>query len=230
MSPEVSHNKASSCEMDHNHATARLPQQLPDQQRQRPTVWTLVAFAAALVVPVAFGGIPSAVAQLQVELRSGVTVGSHTGSAAALDIAPNVSFDLTVRRQMTNRFALFGGFVRTAFGCEEGYCLNREITVVGQHAALGAEWGRGGPWVRGGVLVGTTTVGSEGADAEIGVGFLGAAGLSVGSGNFRFLPGISYRWMGANTTEDADHAVALALDLGFAWNFGPRLVSASSRQ
>jgi len=160
------------------------------------------------------------VGTIQVEARGGLTVGSHTASWAALDIAPAVSFDLVVRRQMWPSFALFAGYYRTAFGCEEGYCTGRDITVTGNHGAFGAEWGSGGAWLRLGALFGTTSAGTDGDDPEMGAGILGAAGLTVGSGRVRFLPGVSYRWMSANSASDADSAIALALDIGFRVHWG----------
>ena len=162
----------------------------------------------------------SAAAQTQAEFRGGLTVGSHSASAAALDVAPSVSFDLVIRRQVLPSFAVFGGFFRTAFGCEDGFCTDRDLTVVGNHGALGAEWGRGGPWLRAGVLLGVTSVGSEGERSDLGLGFHGTGGLTVGAGRVRFLPGVSYRWWSASTPSASDHAIALALDLGLAFQLG----------
>lgn len=174
----------------------------------------LAALAGAALTPAA------ATAQIQAEVRGGLTVGSHSASAAALDIAPAISFDVVVKRQMIPALAIFGGFFRTAFGCEEGFCTDREILVVGNHGALGAEWSGGVPWVRAGLLFGTTRAGTEGETPEIGAGIHASAGLSIGSGRFRFLPGVSYRWLSASTASASDHAVALALDLGFGIRMG----------
>ena len=162
----------------------------------------------------------SATAQTQAEFRGGLTVGSHSASAAALDVAPSVSFDLVVRRQVLPSFAVFGGFFRTAFGCEMGFCTDRDLTVVGNHGALGAEWGRGGPWLRAGVLFGATKVGSEGETSDPGLGLHAAGGLTLGVGRVRLLPGVSYRWWSAKTATASDHAIALALDLGVALQLG----------
>ena len=162
----------------------------------------------------------SATAQLQAEVRGGLTVGSHSGSAAALDIAPSLSYDVLIKQQVAPTLAVFGGFFRTAFGCEEGFCKDRDIMVVGNHGALGAEWSPGTPWLRGGVLFGTTQAGTEGESPEAGIGFHVAMGLAIGAGRMRFLPGVSYRWLSANTPSNADHAIALALDLGFGIQIG----------
>ena len=108
--------------------------------------WQLAGLAAALMVHGTAG------AQMQAEVRGGLTVGSHSASAAALDIAPAVSFDVALKRQVTPSIAVFGGFFRTAFGCEEGFCKERNLTVVGNHGALGAEWGAAGAWLRAGAV------------------------------------------------------------------------------
>ena len=176
--------------------------------------WRLAVLAVAMLSPAALG------AQTQAEVRGGLTVGSHSASAAALDIAPAVSFDVVIKRQVTPSIAVFGGFFRTAFGCEEGFCKDRNLTIVGNHGALGGEWGMGSAWLRGGVLFGSTRVGTEGEPAEMGVGAHAAAGLNIGIGRLRFLPGVSYRWMSAATATSTDHAIALALDLGFGIQLG----------
>lgn len=186
-----------------------------------------VAIAAiACALAPAFGDVlasaqENGVAQeMQVELRTGLTVGSHSGSAAALDIAPSLSVDVAVRRQMWPRIALFAGYHRTAFGCEEGYCTGQDVAVTANHAAVGAEWGSDGPWVRLGLMLGTTNAGTDGEAPKLGAGILGSAGLRIGSGRVRFMPGVSYRWMSANTTSESHQAIALALDLGLAVRVG----------
>ncbi len=187
-----------------------------------PRPWQfLVRTLPGVLLAIAGGAfVHGAAAQTQAELRGGLTVGSISNSAAALEIAPSMSFDIVVRRQIHPRIAAFGGYFRTAFGCEEGYCKEKEITITGNHGALGVEWGRGGPWVRLGLLFGSTRAGSEGESPDLGVGVHGAAGLSVGTGRFRFLPGVSYRWLSANTPSNSAHAVALALDLGVGIQVG----------
>ena len=102
--------------------------------------WALMnkrTMVAALATLAGSGLTPaSAAGQMQAEVRGGLTVGSHSGSAAALDIAPAVSFDVVVKRQMMPSIAVFGGFFRTAFGCREGFCKDREIVVVGNHGCV----------------------------------------------------------------------------------------------
>lgn len=119
-------------------------------------------------------------------------------------------------RQITPLFSVYGGYARTAFGCEEGFCLDRDLTVTGNHGVLGAEARKAWAWLRLGVLFGKTEVGTEGESPDMGAGLHLGAGFTLGSSRFRFLPGISYRWLSANTPTSSDHAVAVAVDLGMA--------------
>lgn len=183
-----------------------------------------------LILGAALAHAPAA-AQMQVEARGGLTVGNHTAHYSGLDIAPRVSLDVVIRRQILRSVAVYGGYFRTSFGCEESFCENRDITVVGSHGALGAEWSPPGmegkpaqPWVRAGVMFGSTEASDASAEVDVpadpGIGFHMAAGLSVGSGRFRFLPGVSYRRMAATQGDDEATAVAVAVDVGFAYRLG----------
>lgn len=174
--------------------------------------WALAAAVALL---------PGAArAQTTLEVRAGMAVGSHTATAAGLEMKPALSYAAVLTRELSPRLALFGGWFRTAFGCEAGFCTGRDLEVVGSHGGAGAQLTFGGAWVRGGLLVGTTEVGEGGEAPELGAGILAAAGLSIGSGRVRFVPGVSYRWMAASTPSSPDHAVALAADLGLAVRVG----------
>ena len=131
-----------------------------------------------------------------------------------------MSFDVVVKRQMTPAIAVFGGFFRTAFGCEEAFCKTERSRSWGTTERSGRRWSHGAPWIRAAVLFGTTQAGTEGEAPEAGIGLHAAAGLAIGAGRFRFLPGVSYRWLSASTPSASDHAVALALDLGFGIQMG----------
>jgi len=161
-----------------------------------------------------------AAGQTHAELRGGFTVGSHTGTAAGLDFAPALSYEALVVRQITPRLSVYGGYVRTAFGCEEGFCLDRDLTVTGNHGVLGAEARQGWAWLRLGLLLGVTEVGTEGESPDLGPGIHAGAGFTLGSGRISFRPGLSYRWLSAKTSSSADHAVAVGVDLGVGIRLG----------
>jgi hypothetical protein len=165
----------------------------------------------------------SAAGQTFVEVRGGFTVGSHSGTAAGLDFAPAPSFQALAVRQVTPLLSVYGGYVRTAFGCEEGFCLDRDLTVTGNHGVVGAEARKDWAWLRLGVLLGKTEVGTEGDAPDLGPGIHFGAGASLGSGRLRFLPGLSYRWLSAKTSSSSDHAVAVGVDLGVGIRLGPSL-------
>ncbi len=161
-----------------------------------------------------------AAGQTHAELRGGLSIGSHTGTAAGLEAAPAFSFEALAVRQITPLLSVYGGFSRTAFGCEEGFCLDRDLTVTGTHGVLGAEAHKAWAWLRLGVLVGKTEVGTEGEAPDMGPGFHLGAGLSFGGERVRIRPGLYYRRMSANTPSSSDHAVALGADLGVAVRLG----------
>jgi len=161
-----------------------------------------------------------AAGQTHAEFRGGLTVGSHTATVAGLDVAPKLSYEVLIMRRMAPRLSVYGGYVRTAFGCEEGFCLDRDLTVTGSHGVLGAEVRAGGAWLRLGVLFGVTEVGREGEPADLGPGIHAGAGFTFGSGRVRFSPGLSYRWLSAKTPSSSDHAVAVTMDFGVGIRLG----------
>ena len=162
----------------------------------------------------------TAAAQTYVELRGGFTAGSHTATAAGFDFAPKLSYEALVIRHITPLLGVYGGYMQTAFGCEEGFCLDRDLTVTGSHGVLGAEARKAWAWLRLGLLLGVTEVGTEGEDPDLGPGFQARAGVTFGWDRITLRPGLSYRRMGANTPSSSDHAVAVGADLGVAIRLG----------
>ena len=158
-------------------------------------------------------------AQTFVEVRSGLTVGNHTSTAAGLEWVPALSHEVRIARRLRPQVVVYAGYVRTAFGCREGFCRGREPTVTGQHAAIGAELSQGWLWGRVGVLYGTTRVGTEGEAPQAGPGLEAGAGLRLRFGRLRVGPGLSWRRMSADTPSSADHAVSLGFDLGVGFEF-----------
>ncbi len=186
----------------------------------------LAAIAAFVLAPGSVAAQPGWLGRIEVEVRGGMSVGTHSESAAKLELAPKPSFDLVVRGEIIPTLSVFGGYYQTTFGCEEGFCTGREITIVGNHGALGAVWVPDvpqmamGPWVRAGFLVGSTRVGTEGDSPDIGVGLDLGAGLQRDFGRLSFFPGVSYRYLTANTPSSSAYAVALSGHLGVAIALG----------
>lgn len=158
-------------------------------------------------------------AQTSVEVRTGLTVGNHTATAAGLDWVPALSHEIRIARRLRPQVAVTAAYVRTAFGCREGFCRGSEPTVTGNHAAVGAEVSWRWLWGRVGVLYGAARVGTEGETPNTGPGLEAGAGLRLRFGRLRVGPGLSWRRMAANTPSSADHAVALGFDLGVGFEF-----------
>ena len=187
----------------------------------------LAATAALALAPgTAAGQMTGWLNQLRMEVRGGMSIGSHSESAAKLDLAPKPSFDVLVRREVIPTLSVFGGYYRTTFGCLEGFCTDRDITVVANHGAVGAQWVPYlpqlplGPWLRGGVLVGSTRAGTEGADPNIGFGLDFGVGLQARMGPMLFRPGMSYRYLTANTAASNAYAIALSAHIGLEFALG----------
>lgn len=186
----------------------------------------LAVVGCALAPGLAAAQMPDWLARSGVEVRGGMSVGNHSESAAELDLAPEPSFDIVLKTEIVTTLSVFGGFYRTTFGCEEGFCTGREITIVGNHGALGAQWVPDlpqlaiGPWVRAGLLVGTTRAGTLGASPDVGIGFEFGAGLQRDFGRVSAFPGVSYRYLTANTPSSSAYAVVLSAHLGIAIELG----------
>lgn len=189
------------------------------------TLLTAVALAAA-APGTAAGQLPGWLSTTGVEVRAGASIGSHSASAAALDIVPKPSFDVVIRGEVIPTLSVFGGYYVTVFGCEEGFCTERDLSVVGNHLAVGAEWMPDlpqlvvQPWVRGGFLFGTTEAGTEGDPPSAGIGGDLGVGLEVALGRLLIHPGVSYRYLTANTESSTAEAVAMSFHVGFGMKLG----------
>ncbi len=106
------------------------------------------------------------------EVRTGMSIGNHSESAAALELVPRPSFDVVLK------------------------------------------------WLRTGLLVGTTRAGTEGDAPDIGFGVDFAVGFERDFGRWSALPGVSYRYLTANTPASSAYAIALSAHLGIAIGLG----------
>lgn len=159
-------------------------------------------------------------AQISVEFKNALTVGNHTATRAAFELEPAYSFEILVAKRVGPIATLYAGYSQTSFGCAEGFCEGRDVTVSGSHGTVGVEVNKGLSWLRFGLLFGTTTVNETSEGVKSGVGFRGGAGVTFPMSRLRIRPGVSYSWMSANSADRDDHATALSLELGIAWPFG----------
>ena len=103
----------------------------------------------SLILPVFLLGLSGLLhnpveAQIYAEVRGGTAVGSHTATAAAMELEPGLSVAGLISLQTSGALGLYAGFVRTQFGCSNGFCTDRDITFAGNDARLGLSLSRGG--------------------------------------------------------------------------------------
>lgn len=174
--------------------------------------------AAALLV----GAAPVSAQRFAVELRAGAAVGNYTATQAGLDLLPAPAFGATVEARLTPSVAAYAGITRSSFGCEEGFCVNRDVVLTSQGAVLGVRWAPGLLWARAGLAVQSLSVASIAPDetSDLGIGWDLGAGVEVPVGRaFRIRPGITYLRHGAATSDGDGHVALLALELGVARRF-----------
>ncbi|NIP83028.1 MAG: outer membrane beta-barrel protein [Gemmatimonadetes bacterium] len=176
--------------------------------------------AAALALALA---APACAQRLALELTAGAAVGRYSETGAGLELLPGPSFGATLEAEVSESLAAYAGYVRSSFGCEEGFCADRDVTLTSQGAVLGGRWSAGLPWVRAGVTLQSLDVDAAGAgestDAALGWDLGAGIQLAVG-GRTRIRPGVAYRRHGASTDRSDGHAGVLALHVGVAVALG----------
>ena len=170
--------------------------------------WLLLA--AAVVTP------SVTQAQTHVEVRTGMTIGSLSSSLAGLEIEPAISFDVLIRRDLTDWLTAYGAYSRLAYGCVNGFCAGSPRRVTGNHSVVGvgAFWKM--LWLRTGVMAGVTSI--HGApDPMIGFGLQGAWGARFRAWDFELIPGFSVEFMQARYASSNDRAMAASFDVGVGY-------------
>lgn len=161
---------------------------------------------------------PAAAQRVAVELSGGGAVGNYTETGAGLDLVPGPAFGARVELWATPTLAGYAGFTRATFGCEEGICTGRDLSLTSQGLVAGAHWSPGIPWVRAGLAVQTLTIRDPQVDESFdpGLGFEAAAGVDLPLwGRFRVRPAVL--WLRHASTELGEgHVSLLSLQLGVA--------------
>lgn len=161
---------------------------------------------------------PAGAQQWAVEVRGGAAVGNYTATEAGLDMAPRLSFGATVERRLLPMVSVYVGVNRSAYGCEEALCTDRDVTLTSQGVTAGGRFTVGVAWVRAGLAMEAlrveSAVSAETYDPGLGWNLAVGAAIPVGRG-FRIRPGISYVRHGV----EEDHAALLAAELGVAMRF-----------
>lgn len=183
----------------------------------------LLSGALATASLLVLGAVPVAGQRVTVELAAGPAVGNYSESGAGLEMEPGPSFVALVEARFREAMTGYLGFTRSSFGCEEGFCIDRDVTLTSQGVVLGGRWTPGLPWVRVGLTVQALDVeaaaASESADA--GIGWDLGAGLDIGvSGRTRIRPGLTYQRHGASTALGDGHVAIFAFQMGLAVELG----------
>ena len=106
------------------------------------TLFVAIA-GCALIQGSASAQMPGFPGRIAVEVRGGMSVGNHSESAAKLDVVPKPSFDAVLKVEVIPTLSVFGGFYRTTFGCEEGFCTERDHYDRGEPRSLRCAVGTG---------------------------------------------------------------------------------------
>ena len=153
-------------------------------------------------------------AQIELEARGGLAVGSHSSTYAGLDLLPRPSAELFGKLNW-NRYSLIAGGSFAMFGCEQGFCQGPStvrVTLGSVLAGLEVRYWRA--WLRGAAGRGLTDIRGE---RKPGNATLLSTGLRIDIGHFALTPGLTYRWMSGKT-----ETLALSADLGLAYRIGGR--------
>lgn len=148
-------------------------------------------------LPALAAGPAGAAAQAAVEVRGGAAIGNHTPAAAGLETVPGPSFGIAAHLGLTPWLDGYATYGRSDFGCEEGFCVDRGVTVATTAIGGGA---RIYPvpllWVQGGVVRFGATIRSDTGEDEDPphLGYEAGAGLRIPLGaRLAFVPGFVYR-------------------------------------
>lgn len=174
---------------------------------------------AALALLLLVGAAPLTAQTVRVELRAGAAVGNLSEADAGLDILPEPAYAAVLEVEPVADLAGYVGFTRSSFGCEEGFCEGRDVTVTSQGLVLGGRWSPRWVWLRAGLAYQGVDVEGEGAsdsgDAGLGVDLGAGVALDIGRG-VELRPGITYLRHQANTDLGDGHVALLTLQIGFA--------------
>lgn len=157
-------------------------------------------------------------AQIAIEARAGGAVGNHAPALAGLETDPGLSLSAALEYRPLSFASLYATFSRASFGCGEGLCAGREVSMATQGFGGGVRLHPARlPWVRvGALLYGTDTH----ADGETG-SVSPSLGYEVGGGftlpfsdHFRMLPGLYLR-----SQSGEERSTLLGADVGFQVSF-----------
>ncbi|HST58660.1 MAG TPA: outer membrane beta-barrel protein [Longimicrobium sp.] len=180
-------------------------------------VWMGLAAAALATVPA------QAQRGLAVEVRGGASAGNYAGAASDFEVAPLPSLSATASYGVTERIGVYAGISHSSFGCDTGFCADREMRFSSGGLDGGVELRlpvAASPWLRAGLVshslhfhsgVAQESEARDGQETS-GVGFSAAGGVELRLGRrLSVTPGVRYVRYGAA----GDDGVALLVgDVG----------------
>lgn len=176
----------------------------------------LVLFAAA---------VTPAQAQLSAGIRAGAAVGNHVPAAAGLQAQPGLALAGSLEYLAVPLASVYVTVFRAAFGCDDGFCTDRNVTVATRGFGAGVRLHRERlPWVRAGILLYDARVDADDRSGSVDakLGFEVGAGWDVPLGDgLSFLPGLFFRSQSGD-----ERTTVLGADLGInvrlPWGSGDR--------
>ncbi len=179
---------------------------------RRRWIWLGVALGICVTV-----STPVCAQRVTGEARLGTTVGSHTATAAGLEMLPGPSIGLLVEVGVNELVGVYGGLVQTSFGCESGFCTNRDVVIKGRSAAGGIALRRGWAWTRIGLLFGVVEPESADSSSAAGIGLDGSVGVEFRIGPVIFTPGAVLRRHDGGGGANSERAASVGVDFGIAF-------------
>ncbi|HUE95258.1 MAG TPA: hypothetical protein VMN39_01275 [Longimicrobiaceae bacterium] len=151
-----------------------------------------------LLVAVLVAAAPGAGrAQVGIEVRGGGAIGNHAPAAAGLETIPGPSVTASLFLAPAHWIALYGSYSRSSFGCEEGFCTDRDVLITTGSVIGGARlYLSPGIWLQGGIVNLTTVVSANDAEdrASPELGLEGGFGFRVRlAGPVALVPAFLYR-------------------------------------
>ncbi|HYW14199.1 MAG TPA: outer membrane beta-barrel protein [Longimicrobium sp.] len=180
-------------------------------------VWMGLAAAALAVVPA------QAQRGLSAEVRGGASAGNYAGASSDFEVAPLPSVSATASYGVTDAIGVYAGVSHSSFGCDAGFCADREMRFSSGGVEGGVELRLpvvASPWLRAGLVshslqfhsgVARESEARDGQETS-GVGWSAAGGVELRLGRrLSVTPGVRYVRYGAA----GDDGVALLVgDVG----------------
>lgn len=185
--------------------------------------------AIVLAALLRVGGASTAAGQVAVELRAGGAAGAYESTGAGFQTLPRPAFALSASYSPLPQLAIYAGYARASFGCNQGFCRDVDPTFTTSGPRLGIEaafpryflLGRLG-LVRHSLVATSTVDGSareRSSDPAIGIE-AGVSGLIPAAPRLSVTPGVSMIRYSAVMPEEPTAGVAIfTLDLGLRYGF-----------